>query len=212
MAQSEQSEERFRRDGRVQYFDVRIFGTFLSPIRTSNVYLEFKISKHAKVQTYVCSKSILRSAFEEHENLLVKQLLNKSGVSQSWSEVVLQISHQIVDCIRPDPNHYADIRHYVLIKKSPGGSKSDCEIVSGVVCSKNVSHRAMDAMIGNPRILLLRCGLMYQRVEGKLLSLEPVMMQVYSKRVSEQEKGSYSRTNVPRKASIWVTRLPVSRR
>ena len=35
----------------------------------------------------------------------------------------------------------------------------------------------MNAMIANPKILLLRCGLMYQRVEGKLLSLEPVMLQ-----------------------------------
>lgn len=32
-------------------------------------------------------------------------------------------------------------------------------------------------MIANPKILLLGCGLMYQRVEGKLLSLEPVMLQ-----------------------------------
>lgn len=71
-----------------------------------------------------------------------------------------------------------DVRHYVQIKKSPGGKRNDCEIVSGVVCSKNVAHRGMNAMIANPKILLLKCGLMYQRVEGKLLSLEPVMMQV----------------------------------
>lgn len=111
---------------------------------------------------------------------MLKQLLNKEGLSENWSETILSIAHQIVDCVRPDLNHNAedlDIRQYVQIKKSPGGSKNDCEIVSGVVCSKNVAHRGMNAMIANPKILLLRCGLMYQRVEGKLLSLEPVMLQ-----------------------------------
>lgn len=39
----------------------------------------------------------------------------------------------------------------------------------------------MNAMIAHPKILLLQCGLMYQRVEGKLSSLEPVMLQVCAK-------------------------------
>ncbi|XP_024937173.1 1-phosphatidylinositol 3-phosphate 5-kinase isoform X2 [Cephus cinctus] len=122
----------------------------------------------------------LMSAYKQHEDSLVKQLLSKEGLSQSWAEVILPIAHQIVDTVRPDLNHDADdldIRQYVQIKKSPGGSRHDCEIVSGVVCSKNVAHRGMDAMIAHPKILLLRCGIMYQRVEGKLLSLEPVMLQ-----------------------------------
>lgn len=102
-------------------------------------------------------------------------------MSQTWSEIVLPIAHQIIDYVRPNLNHNADdmdIRQYVKIKKYAGGSRDDCEIVSGVVCTKNVAHRGMDAMIAHPKILLLKCGLMYQRVEGKLISLEPVMMQV----------------------------------
>lgn len=133
-------------------------------------------SAFGEVSAYNC----LMSAYKQHEESLLKQLLNKEGLSENWSETVLSIAHQIVDCVRPDLNHNAedlDIRQYVQIKKSPGGSKNDCEIVSGVVCSKNVAHRGMNAMIANPTILLLRCGLMYQRVEGKLLSLEPVMLQ-----------------------------------
>ncbi|XP_012274493.1 1-phosphatidylinositol 3-phosphate 5-kinase isoform X2 [Orussus abietinus] len=122
----------------------------------------------------------LTTAYRQHEDSLVGQLLSKEGLSRSWSDAILRISHQIVDHVRPDLNHDADdmdIRQYVRIKKSPGGSRRDCEIVSGVVCSKNVAHRNMNAMIAHPKILLLRCGLMYQRVEGKLLTLEPVMMQ-----------------------------------
>ena len=121
-----------------------------------------------------------RSAYKQHEDSLLNQLLNKEGLSKNWSETILKITHQIIDYVRPDLNHNADdldIRQYVQIKKSPGGSRSDCEIISGVVCSKNVAHRGMNAMIANPKILLLACGIMYQRVEGKLLSLEPVMLQ-----------------------------------
>ncbi|KAG7205451.1 hypothetical protein KM043_007441 [Ampulex compressa] len=122
----------------------------------------------------------LTAGYKQHEDSLIKQLLNKEGLSQTWSEVILPIAHQIIDHVRPDLNHDADdldIRQYVQIKKCSGGSREDCEIVSGVVCSKNVAHRGMNAMIAHPKILLLQCGLMYQRVEGKLLSLEPVMLQ-----------------------------------
>ncbi|CAL7943576.1 unnamed protein product [Xylocopa violacea] len=129
-----------------------------------------------ELHAYEC----LTSAYKQHEDSLIKQLLNKEGLSQSWSEVILPIAHQIIDYVRPDLNHNVDdldIRQYVQIKKCSGGSRDDCEIVSGVVCTKNVAHRGMNAMIAHPKILLLQCGLMYQRVEGKLLSLEPVMLQ-----------------------------------
>lgn len=36
----------------------------------------------------------------------------------------------------------------------------------------------MASRISGPKILLLQCSIIYQRVEGKLLSLEPVIMQV----------------------------------
>ncbi|RLU26367.1 hypothetical protein DMN91_000161 [Ooceraea biroi] len=122
----------------------------------------------------------LTSAYKAHEDSLIKQLLSKEGLSQTWSTTILSIVHQIVDHVRPDLNHDAenlDIRQYVQFKKCPGGSRDDCAIVSGVVCSKNIAHRGMNAMIAHPKILLLQCGLMYQRVEGKLISLEPVMLQ-----------------------------------
>ncbi|XP_076228988.1 1-phosphatidylinositol 3-phosphate 5-kinase fab1 isoform X2 [Nomia melanderi] len=129
-----------------------------------------------ELHVYEC----VTSAYKQHEDSLIKQLLNKEGLSQTWSETILPIAHQVVDFVRPDLNHNVDdldIRQYVQIKKCPGGLRDDCEIVSGVVCNKNVAHKGMNAMIAQPKILLLQCGLMYQRVEGKLLSLEPVMMQ-----------------------------------
>ncbi|XP_046466655.1 putative 1-phosphatidylinositol 3-phosphate 5-kinase isoform X1 [Neodiprion pinetum] len=122
----------------------------------------------------------LETAYKQHEDSLLKQLLNKEGLAQSWSETILPIAHQIVDQVRPNLNHDADdmdIRQYIQIKKVPGGNRNECGIISGLICSKNVAHRGMNAMIAHPKILLLQCGLTYQRVEGKLLSLEPVMLQ-----------------------------------
>ena len=48
-----------------------------------------------------------------------------------------------------------DIRHYVKIKKIQGGSRTDCRIVSGVVCTKNVVHKKMASSITQPLILML---------------------------------------------------------
>lgn len=59
-----------------------------------------------------------------------------------------------------------------------GGQRNDSCIVSGIVCSKNIANKAMASRISGPKILLLQCSIIYQRVEGKLLSLEPVIMQV----------------------------------
>lgn len=67
---------------------------------------------------------------------------------------------------------------YLQIKKIEGGERSDSCIVSGIVCTKNIANKAMASRISGPKILLLQCSIIYQRVEGKLLSLEPVIMQV----------------------------------
>ncbi|XP_013136462.1 PREDICTED: T-complex protein 1 subunit gamma-like [Papilio polytes] len=73
-----------------------------------------------------------------------------------------------------------DVRNYVQVKKVPGGSAADSCLVQGVVLTKNVAHRGMPQQISNPTVLLLDCSIAYQRVEGKLTSLEPLLMQVYS--------------------------------
>lgn len=64
------------------------------------------------------------------------------------------------------------------MKKISGGERKDSCLVGGIVCSKNVAHKEMSIDLVNPRILLLQCSVVYQRVEGRLMSLEPVLMQV----------------------------------
>lgn len=49
--------------------------------------------------------------------------------------------------------------------------------IGGVVFSKNVAHKGMAKNLVSPRLLLLRVSLVYQRIESKLTSLEPIIMQ-----------------------------------
>lgn len=80
-----------------------------------------------------------------------------------------------------DKNHDAvelDIRHYVQFKKVAEAGKNDTYLCRGIICSKNVAHKGMATYIENPKILLLQCSIVYQRTEGRLMSLDPVLMQV----------------------------------
>lgn len=126
--------------------------------------------------------TILSDTFEQHEHNLLKQLLLSKGLAYSWSEIIVPLLHDIIGIIRPDKNHDAidlDIRHYVQFKMLTGGLRSDTSLIGGVVCSKNVAHKDMLTDIENPKILLLECSVVYQRTEGRLMSLEPVLMQEY---------------------------------
>ncbi|XP_047111766.1 1-phosphatidylinositol 3-phosphate 5-kinase [Schistocerca piceifrons] len=124
--------------------------------------------------------SRLENAYSHLESSLLRQLLNSEGLSQSWTDIILPLISRIVDMVKPDTKNdidNMDIRQYVQFKKVPGGNRQESCIVNGIVCTKNVAHRSMAARLTNPRILLLGCSIVYQRIEGRLLSLEPVMMQ-----------------------------------
>ncbi|GIY14388.1 1-phosphatidylinositol 3-phosphate 5-kinase [Caerostris extrusa] len=117
----------------------------------------------------------LNAVYKIHEATLLNQLLSNEGLSLSWSEVILPIIHHVVDSVHPDVKNDSDdmdIRQYI-----PGGSKSECSIVSGVVFTKSVAHKKMHHKIENPTVLLLSSAISYQRIENKLCSLDPIIMQ-----------------------------------
>ena len=61
-----------------------------------------------------------------------------------------------------------------LFQHYSGGSKQNCRIVNGLVFSKNVAHKQMNMKMKNPKVLLLRSSIEYQRVEEKLCALQPL--------------------------------------
>lgn len=125
-------------------------------------------------------KESLSSTYAVLEKDLLNQLLAADGLPLPWAEVVLPIVHKVANTVTPDVKHLnddMDIRQYVHIKKIPGGNRSECAVVSGVVCTKNVVHKKMRQQLTNPRILLVGSSIVYQRVENKLSSLDPILMQ-----------------------------------
>lgn len=122
----------------------------------------------------------LSIAYTAHESNLLNQLLGSLNLPLSWCSIILPIIHKVVETVHLDVKHNSDdidIRQYVQFKKIPGGSKSDCTIVSGVVCSKNIAHKKMKSRIVNPCIMMVSSPIVYQRQENKFLSLEPAVLQ-----------------------------------
>ncbi|XP_071943027.1 1-phosphatidylinositol 3-phosphate 5-kinase-like isoform X2 [Antedon mediterranea] len=122
----------------------------------------------------------LSSANYKHLVALLHQLLETENLPHHWTQIILPMVEKISKMVKPDvryQNDEMDIRYYVHIKKVAGGSLSDCRIVNGVVCTKNVAHRSMKTVIKEPRILILKSAVEHQRVEHKFSSIEPIVLQ-----------------------------------
>ncbi|XP_055924397.1 1-phosphatidylinositol 3-phosphate 5-kinase-like [Argiope bruennichi] len=180
----------------VVFFNTKILGGFINnpesahmPDDLDNSIMKSIISSRSWHHSHLREDNGEKDAFENlnaaykvHEATLLNQLLSNEGLSLSWSEIILPIIHHVVDSVRPDVKNDSDdmdIRQYVQFKKIPGGSKSECSIVSGVVFTKSVAHKKMRQRIQSPTVLLLTSAISYQRIENKLCSLDPIIMQEY---------------------------------
>ncbi|KAF2022244.1 hypothetical protein BU24DRAFT_384801 [Aaosphaeria arxii CBS 175.79] len=123
----------------------------------------------------------LNQASLEHVRKLLKQLLQDAAVSHvsSWEKALMPILLQCTDDVNPDIHRGddIDIRHYIKLKKIPGGKPSDTSYVSGVVFTKNVALKSMPRSIPNPRIIIVTFAIEYARHQTHFMSLEPVIAQ-----------------------------------
>ncbi|KAL7042422.1 hypothetical protein ACKWTF_001129 [Chironomus riparius] len=128
----------------------------------------------------VGSKPLLEAYFE-HEERLFQQLLRNENLDLSWSKVLITQCARIAHTIHPEFSNRTldsmDVRNFVNIKKISGGTRNDSTIIGGVVFSKNVAHKDMKIKIDNPKVLLLQCPIAYQRVEGKFVTIESLILQ-----------------------------------
>ncbi|KAK3674915.1 Mitochondrial distribution and morphology protein 12 [Recurvomyces mirabilis] len=117
----------------------------------------------------------------EHVRRMLKQLLvdGKVGHATAWEKALLPILLQCSDDVEPDVQRGddMDIRHYVKLKKVPGGKPGDTSYVSGVVFSKNVALKSMARSLRNPRIAIVTFSIEYARHQTHFMSLEPVIAQ-----------------------------------
>ncbi|KAL1842525.1 hypothetical protein VTJ49DRAFT_5001 [Mycothermus thermophilus] len=124
----------------------------------------------------------LNPASMQHVKKLFRQLLDDAQIPNpaGWEKALLPILDRCSDDVDPDIQNGddMDIRHWVKLKKIPGGKPSDTAYVHGVVFTKNLALKSMPRKIRNPRIILITFPLEYQRhPEQHFMSLQPVIEQ-----------------------------------
>ncbi|KAF4595427.1 phosphatidylinositol-4-phosphate 5-kinase fab1 [Ophiocordyceps camponoti-floridani] len=126
-------------------------------------------------------KQELNRSSLRHVDKLLRQLLTDARISSpaAWQRALVPILLQLTDDVTPDvaKGEDMDIRHYVKLKRIPGGKPSGTTYVSGVVFTKNLALKSMPRRIMNPRIVLVTFAIEYQRHQQHFMSLQPVIEQ-----------------------------------
>jgi 1-phosphatidylinositol-3-phosphate 5-kinase len=132
--------------------------------------------RHLNSPKVELNKSSLR-----HVDKLLHQLLNDAKIPNPlpWQQSLVPILLQATDDVDPDvaKGDDMDIRHYVKLKRIPGGKPADTSYISGVVFTKNLALKSMPRRITNPRIVLVTFPVEYQRHQQQFMSLQPVIEQ-----------------------------------
>ena len=123
----------------------------------------------------------LNMASIQHVQKLLVQLLDDTRIpnSSSWEKALMPILLRTVEDVNPDVQNGddIDIRHYVKVKKIPGGRPGDTAYVSGLVFTKNLALKSMARSISHPNILILTFPLEYTRHKQHYMSLDLLMRQ-----------------------------------
>jgi len=118
-----------------------------------------------------------QAAADQLEIMCCQLLQNELGDAildserEGWTNVILSLATKCCNTIIPgreNPGQSSrrgsmDIRPYIKVKTIPGGSRSDCEYIPGIMFQKHVTHKLMAKQIMNPKILLLSGGIDYTR-------------------------------------------------
>lgn len=114
-----------------------------------------------------------------HFDALMIQLIKSFGLALSWLHVIKPLVKEAARNVRTDvfQEDVMDINQYVKVKKIPGGRQSNSNLVYGVVCTKNVTHKKMETSVKNPTILLLKCAFEFQRRENTLSYFDTLQLQ-----------------------------------
>ncbi|KAF9093343.1 1-phosphatidylinositol-3-phosphate 5-kinase [Mortierella sp. AD031] len=148
-----------------------------SPFLTSNSQALKHTSRHSRAASMVTNAAELNRASLQHMRRLLRQLLTRFEINNAddWDDVIMKLVLKVSNSIQILGG--MDVMQVVKIKKIPGGTAQDSLYIDGVVCTKNLAHKQMSRTLQNPRILILRFALEYQRVESRFISLEPIVKQ-----------------------------------
>ncbi|KAI0107811.1 hypothetical protein GGR51DRAFT_142369 [Nemania sp. FL0031] len=123
----------------------------------------------------------LNPASMMHVRKLLHQLLVDSGIQNvaAWENALIPILLKCTSSVDPDIDRGddIDIRHYVKLKKIPGGRPSDTTYVPGVIFTKKLALKTMRRRMSSPRVLIISFPIEYQRHQHHFMSLQPVIEQ-----------------------------------
>ena len=123
----------------------------------------------------------LNNASIQHVRKLLRQLLQDAEVSHvnQWERALVPTLLQATDDVNPNVQQGddIDIRHYVKLKKVPGGKPGDTGYVSGLVFTKNLALKSMPRTLLNPNILIVTFPIEYARHHQHFMSLETIIRQ-----------------------------------
>ncbi|KKK26588.1 1-phosphatidylinositol-3-phosphate 5-kinase (Fab1) [Aspergillus rambellii] len=141
----------------------------------------FKMTRSSSMRGSGAPPVEMNKASLLHVRKLLQQLLNDASVphAQSWETALLPILLKAADDVDPEvqSGDDMDIRHYIKLKKIPGGRPGDTSYVSGLVFTKNVALKSMPRSIVQPKILIIAFALEYARHQPQFMSLEHVLRQ-----------------------------------
>ncbi|KAI0389625.1 hypothetical protein F5Y17DRAFT_448318 [Xylariaceae sp. FL0594] len=116
-----------------------------------------------------------------HVRKLLRQLLEDSHITTvaAWEKALVPILLKCTSSVDPDIDRGddIDIRHYVKLKKIPGGRPSDTSYVPGVVFTKKLALKTMPRRMPSPRVVIISFPIEYQRHQHHFMSLQPVIEQ-----------------------------------
>ncbi|KAG5952632.1 hypothetical protein E4U53_000325 [Claviceps sorghi] len=139
------------------------------------------LTRSNSLRKNMSSKNELNQSSLKHVHKILHQLLDDAGIPNpgAWQKALMPILLQLTDDVTPDvaKGEDMDLRHYVKLKKIPGGRPGDTCYVSGVVFTKNLALKSMARRITNPRIVLVTFPIEYQRHQQHFMSLQPVIEQ-----------------------------------
>jgi 1-phosphatidylinositol-3-phosphate 5-kinase len=140
-----------------------------------------QLTRSDSLQQQKMDRIELNKSSLKHVDRLLHQLLEDAEVPNpaAWQKALVPILLRSTDDVTPDvaKGEDMDIRHYVKLKRIPGGKPGDTAYVSGVVFTKNLALKSMPRKIMNPRIVLVTFPIEYQRHQQHFMSLQPVIEQ-----------------------------------
>ncbi|KAK8122019.1 1-phosphatidylinositol-3-phosphate 5-kinase FAB1 [Apiospora sp. TS-2023a] len=115
-----------------------------------------------------------------HVRKLLRQLLEDTSVpnANAWEKALIPILLKCTTSVDPDIDERGDdidIRHYVKLKKIPGGRPGDTSYVSGVIFTKKLALKSMPRRMTGPPVVIVGFPIEYRRHAQHFLSLQPVI-------------------------------------